>query len=128
MSFTIVGTTVLFPSPDSNSGDALVLGGGLLFTFDGVARMAGEDVDVDAGAGSLLVELRDGVDPDAFVERMDTAMAGIGLPGSVLAVGPTLPPQLGSPIEPAEVRGVPPGADDADRAGGACSRCWPRCR
>lgn len=99
--FTIVGTTVLFPSPDSNSGDALVLGGGLLFTFDGVARIAGDDVG--AGAGSLLVALHDDADPGAFVERIEVAMADMGLPGSVLAVGPTLPRQLGSPIEPAEV-------------------------
>jgi hypothetical protein len=102
-SFSIVGTTVLFPSPDTNSADALVLGGGLLFTSDGVAQVLGGDVDPDAVVGSLLIDLHEGADIEAFLRRMDSAVADVGLPGSVLAVGPTLPTQLGSPIEPAEV-------------------------
>jgi putative ABC transport system permease protein len=99
-SFTVVGTTVL-PPIGSNSADSMVLGGGVLLTMDGLVKA----LQIDAGTkgSSVVVDLAPGADAAAFVTLVNDEVAADHLPGSVTAVGPGLPYQTGSPIEPSEV-------------------------
>ena len=100
--YRVVGTTVL-PPFTSNSTDAPTLGGGAMLTRGGLDAALG--LDDEEPETTLMVDLVDGADVDAFVERLREVIPDTGLTwADVYAFGPGLPQWSDSEIEPQEVQ------------------------